>query len=220
AGLAALALFVAACEPASTSAPSAGANSVAAAAPSGTSVPELVGLQLDKAKTAAKQAGFKSVESTDVAGGDHKRTQIVEANWKVCQQTPASGTAAPVTTKVTLGVVKDAEPCPGAAAPTTAAPSSTTPPAAAPAPSAPPVPTPTKAAPAPTAAPSSEPAAAAAPAPGGTCAHHTVGLCGWDHGQTPTVPDQMAVCKDGTPSTSKTPSGTCSKHDGVQYWFK
>ncbi|MEV6979175.1 hypothetical protein [Kitasatospora sp. NPDC093806] len=182
-----------------------------------------MGLQLDKAKTAAKQAGFKSVESTDVAGGDHKRTQLVDANWKVCQQTPASGTAAPVSTKVTLGVVKDAEPCPGAAAPTTAAaapttaaPSPTTPPAAAP---APPVPTPTKAAPAPTAEPSSEPAAAA-PAPGGTCAHHTVGLCGWDHGQTPTVPDQMAVCKDGTSSTSKTASGTCSKHDGVQYWFK
>ncbi|MER5640515.1 hypothetical protein ABT095_26645 [Kitasatospora sp. NPDC002227] len=55
---------------------------------------------------------------------------------------------------------------------------------------------------------------------GGSCGHHTVAVCGWDVGQTPAVPNEMAECKDGTASTSATPSGTCSKHGGVQYWFK
>ncbi|WP_441247101.1 DUF3761 domain-containing protein [Kitasatospora sp. McL0602] len=71
--------------------------------------------------------------------------------------------------------------------------------------------------PAPTKAP---PTSEAPQKAAGSCGHHTVGSCGWDAGLTPVSDSEMAQCKDGTPSFSATPSGTCSKHGGVEYWFK
>ncbi|WP_425556141.1 DUF3761 domain-containing protein, partial [Kitasatospora nipponensis] len=55
---------------------------------------------------------------------------------------------------------------------------------------------------------------------GGTCAAHTVGSCGWDHGITPAHAGETAQCVDGTASDSAHFEGTCSQHHGVRYWFK
>lgn len=75
-------------------------------------------------------------------------------------------------------------------------------PAAAPAPAAKTAPAPAAAAPAPAAA---KPAAAPAAKPAAASATDATGA--------------KAKCKDGTFSHSKTHSGTCSKHGGVQDWL-
>ncbi|MER5861996.1 hypothetical protein [Kitasatospora sp. NPDC002040] len=73
-------------------------------------------------------------------------------------------------------------------------------------------------APAPTTATASP--TTADPTRGGTCARHTTGECGWDHGLTPTVPGQTAVCRNGDISDAANFRGTCSKNGGVRYWFR
>lgn len=79
---------------------------------------------------------------------------------------------------------------------------------------------PTTRAPAPAKAPAPAPAPTKEPEPGGSCAHHTVGVCGWDVGVSPAHAGETAQCKDGTASDSANFSGTCSGHQGVRYWFK
>lgn len=69
-------------------------------------------------------------------------------------------------------------------------------------------------------APASEHPSSSAPAPSGSCAHHTVAVCGWDVGVPPVESGETATCKDGTPSFSANFSGTCSGHGGVEYWYK
>lgn len=69
-------------------------------------------------------------------------------------------------------------------------------------------------------APASEHPTSSAPAAGGSCAPHTVAVCGWDVGVAPNEPGETATCKDGTDSFSATFSGTCSHHGGVEYWYK
>ncbi|AUG76195.1 hypothetical protein CFP65_1296 [Kitasatospora sp. MMS16-BH015] len=129
--------------------------------------------------------------------------------------TPASPSASP-TPVVTPTPAPVVTPTP------TPTPVVSTPPAQAPAPAPTPThhasPTATRPAAVPPPVITAEPPATKAA--GGSCGHHTVAVCGWDVGQTPTVPNEMAECKDGTPSTSATPSGTCSHHGGVLYWFK
>ena len=103
---------------------------------------------------------------------------------------------------------------PAAASPATPTPTpSTAPPATTTAPHRTATPTRTPAPTRTTGAP--EPAA-----PAHSCAHHTVGSCGWDLGLSPVSADETAECKDGSVSTSKSFSGTCSHHGGVRYWFK
>ncbi|NUR59735.1 MAG: DUF3761 domain-containing protein [Catenulispora sp.] len=76
----------------------------------------------------------------------------------------------------------------------------------------------------PTKTPASAPAttrSSSAPAElSGTCAHHTVGSCGWTVGVPPIEVGETATCKDGSASFSPHPSGTCAGNGGVEYWYK
>lgn len=85
----------AAVEPASAATPAASATAEAAVA-----VPGVVGMTLDKAKTQLEDLGFK-VEAVD--GVDGKKI-LVEKNWQVLTQDPASGAKAAKGSTVRLGV--------------------------------------------------------------------------------------------------------------------
>lgn len=153
-----------------------------------------------------------------------------------CEPDGAAGTAVTTAAAASPSSVVVSPSASPSAAPTSASPSavpspspSSVPPSTAPVPSPPPT---TRKALAPTQAPVQAPTRTSenpAPAPtheptrqgpAGSCAHHTVGSCGWDAGLTPVGADEMAQCKDGTPSYSASFSGTCSHHGGVLYWFK
>jgi hypothetical protein len=89
--------------------------------PAGPPVPDVVGKPLDVAKSALGAAGFAG-DPQDLL---REREQLVDGNWVVCTQDPGP-VPTPVGTVVELGVVKDAEGCPGSA-PTTTAPPTTAP---------------------------------------------------------------------------------------------
>jgi hypothetical protein len=72
-------------------------------------LPNLVGMQLDEARTKARTAGFSHVALHDATGGG--RRVIRESNWMVCFQTPAAGSKDTGGT-VDLGVVKRSDECP------------------------------------------------------------------------------------------------------------
>jgi hypothetical protein len=98
------------------------APATAATAP----LPDAAGANLAEAKQTARHAGFHRLTSHDLGGRD--RTQIVDRNWKVCDQSPGPGRLR-VDARVDYGVVKLAETCPsGVTAPTTTGPRATTPP--------------------------------------------------------------------------------------------
>lgn len=140
---------------------------------------------------------------------------------------PASHAAAasPIATVTSASPTPSPTPTPTpppAPVPTTATPTPPPPPKPVPTPTPTPASTPTHthtAAPAP-AQPEPAPTAAAPVQPAGSCAQHTVGECGWDVGVPPAQAGETATCFDGSVSFSATFSGTCSHHQGVQYWYK
>lgn len=85
----------AAVEPASAATPAASATAEAAVA-----VPGVVGMTLDKAKKQLEDLGFK-VEAVDSVDG---KKILVEKNWQVLTQDPASGAKAAKGSTVRLGV--------------------------------------------------------------------------------------------------------------------
>jgi hypothetical protein len=156
-------------------------------------VPNFVGMGLQSAQDAAQAAGFYTLKSHDALG--HSRHQVLDRNWKVCDQNVKAGAAASTDTRLDFGAVKLDETCP-ANTQTTATETPT------PTPTAKPTPTPTRH----TAAPKP---AAPAPAPAHTSAPPVD-----DHGGA------TALCNDGTLSYSAHHQGTCSHHHGVAVWYK
>ena len=73
-------------------------------------VPNMVGQDLQDAQDAMQAAGFYNLKSHDLSGED--RSQVLDRNWKVCNQTPRGGTQASTDTLIDFGVVKDEESCP------------------------------------------------------------------------------------------------------------
>ncbi|MCX4967050.1 DUF3761 domain-containing protein [Streptomyces sp. NBC_00654] len=61
------------------------------------------------------------------------------------------------------------------------------------------------------------PVGAAPDAVAASCAPHTTGVCGANN---PHPAGATALCKDGTYSYSKSFRGTCSRHEGVRYWYR
>ncbi|MFH9863027.1 hypothetical protein [Streptomyces sp. NPDC017202] len=86
---------------------SAGDSSAAAEATA--KLPDMVGKGLQSAQDEAQAAGFYHLTSHDALG--RGRNQILDRGWKVCSQTPASGTHV-TDTKVDFGTVKLEETCP------------------------------------------------------------------------------------------------------------
>ncbi|MFE2467630.1 DUF3761 domain-containing protein [Streptomyces mirabilis] len=61
------------------------------------------------------------------------------------------------------------------------------------------------------------PVATATTAEAATCARHTVGTC---RANSSHPRGATAKCRDGKYSFSAHFRGTCSRHHGVQYWYK
>ncbi|MFE5596673.1 PASTA domain-containing protein [Streptomyces sp. NPDC056549] len=72
-------------------------------------LPNMVGKDLQLAQDTAQAAGFYALASRDATG--QGRMQVLDRNWVVCSQTPASGQQSTDVT-VTFLVVKDDETCP------------------------------------------------------------------------------------------------------------
>ncbi|MER6624191.1 PASTA domain-containing protein [Streptomyces sp. NPDC000931] len=85
-----------------TEEPSADTKSTAA-------LPDMVGKGLQSAQDEAQAAGFYHLTSHDALG--RGRNQILDRGWKVCSQTPESGTHT-TDTEVDFGTVKLEESCP------------------------------------------------------------------------------------------------------------
>jgi hypothetical protein len=73
-------------------------------------VPDFVGMGLQEAQDAAQAAGFFLLKSHDNTGAG--RLQILDRNWKVCDQNHAAGKTAPADTELDFGTVKLNETCP------------------------------------------------------------------------------------------------------------
>ncbi|CAG6397602.1 exported hypothetical protein [Actinacidiphila cocklensis] len=207
AALLATGLGLAGCNPNTTSstgttAPSAQAAAASASA-SATTVPSLVGLGLQTAQDTAQAAGFSNLTSHDASGDG--RMQILDRNWKVCDQTPSAGDRADDDVKIDLGAVKLGEPCPNDAPPTTAAAPSPTPTTHAPVVH--------HTAPGNGSTSSGKSGSSGTSTSGGTATHHT---------ESPVAPGDGATaqCNDGTLSYSQHHQGTCSHHGGVAVWYR
>jgi hypothetical protein len=72
-------------------------------------LPDMVGKGLQSAQDEAQAAGFYLLTSHDALG--RGRNQILDRGWKVCSQTPATGTHS-TDVKVDFGTVKLEEKCP------------------------------------------------------------------------------------------------------------
>ncbi|AXL93583.1 hypothetical protein C4J65_31625 [Streptomyces sp. CB09001] len=72
-------------------------------------LPDMVGKGLQSAQDEAQAAGFYLLTSHDALG--RGRNQLLDRNWKVCAQSPASGTQ-PTDTEVDFSTVKLEESCP------------------------------------------------------------------------------------------------------------
>src|SRR3954447_22498631 len=79
-------------------------------APAAQRLPDLVGMSLAHAETAARTAGFPTLTPRDLL---QSRIQMAASNWQVCTQSPAAG-AADRNAAVVVGVVRTEELCPGA----------------------------------------------------------------------------------------------------------
>ncbi|MGW0659579.1 hypothetical protein [Streptodolium elevatio] len=78
-------------------------------------VPQVVGLDLQKARDAVWYSGYHFIKSHDALG--RGRMQILLSNWQVCDQNPGPGKIDKDTT-VRLGVVRKDEDCPSVPLPT------------------------------------------------------------------------------------------------------
>ncbi len=84
------------------------------ATPTVFTMPDLVGDNLQDAQDELQSLGSLLMDQQDASG--QGRAQVIDSNWTVCTQDPAPGVDTPITTIVTLSVVKDDEVCPGDAA--------------------------------------------------------------------------------------------------------
>lgn len=82
-----------------------------APSPAAFTMPSLVGKNLQEAKNELQALGSAALDQRDASG--QGRTQILDSNWKVCAQEPATGQKVATTTTVVLSSVKNEEPCPG-----------------------------------------------------------------------------------------------------------
>jgi hypothetical protein len=73
-------------------------------------MPSLVGSNLQDAQDRLQSLGSYVLDQEDASGLD--RFQVLDANWKVCAQTPAAGTRTPTSAAVLLEAVKLHESCP------------------------------------------------------------------------------------------------------------
>lgn len=207
AALLAAGLGLAGCNPntvSSTGSTAPGAEAAAASASaSATTVPSLVGLGLQTAQDTAQAAGFSNLTSHDASG--HGRMQILDRNWKVCDQTPAAGDRVDDGVKIDLGAVKLGEPCPDAddAPPTTAA-----------------APSPTQTSRAPVVHHTAAGNSTSSGSSGGPSSSESGGAT-TDRTKAPAAPGggATAQCNDGTLSYSQHHQGTCSHHGGVAIWY-
>lgn len=78
-------------------------------------MPQVVGLDLQKARDAVWFAGYHFIKSHDALG--RGRMQLLLSNWQVCDQNPGPGKIDKDTT-VRLGVVRKDEDCPTTPLPT------------------------------------------------------------------------------------------------------
>jgi uncharacterized protein DUF3761 len=214
---------LAGCNPDTTtgsSSPSTAATTVAGSGAStgSVTVPPLTGLGLQTAQDTAQAHGFHDLTSHDASGQD--RMQILDSNWKVCDQTPAAGTSATADVRIDLGAVKLGEACPGGA---TSAPSPTAAPSTSPA-----TPTTPSATRAPTHKPVAHHTATSRGTTSGGSGSSGSSTSGGSGGSTthrteaPVAPGggATAQCNDGTLSYSRHHQGTCSHHGGVAVWYK
>lgn len=79
---------------------------VACSSPTVAPVPRVAGLRLDDAHNALKGAGFKEFNDVDAIG---KRSALVDSNWAVVSQIPASGESVDVKMRIELNVAKPEE---------------------------------------------------------------------------------------------------------------
>lgn len=121
--LAAACLSVTACQDTATStpaatktvtqAPAAGAGpaqSPTAKTEAPIAVPDFVGMGLQDAQDAAQAEGLFGLTSHDSTGAG--RLQVLDRNWKVCDQNHAAGKKVPADTVLDFGAVKIDETCP------------------------------------------------------------------------------------------------------------
>lgn len=73
-------------------------------------VPNVVGMDLQEAQDLLQAEGLYVLTSHDAKR--EGRNQIIDNNWKVCDQEPAAGTKVPESQEIDLGAVKDEEQCP------------------------------------------------------------------------------------------------------------
>jgi hypothetical protein len=100
--------------PEPTAAPSTEASQTPEAqTPETFTMPNLVGKNLQAAQEQLQALGSSVLDQKDASG--QGRTQVVDSNWKVCEQEPAAGQQVPTTTTVVLSSVKSDEYCPGEA---------------------------------------------------------------------------------------------------------
>lgn len=85
------------------------AQGTPAAATSGT-MPDVVGMVLQDAQDLLQSKGSYLMDQVDATG--QSRFQLLDSNWVVCAQEPASGEALTATTMVRLSAVKLDESCP------------------------------------------------------------------------------------------------------------
>lgn len=90
-----------------TEAPAAGAD---ATTEPPIAVPNFVGMGLQQAQDTAQAKGLFSLTSHDSTGAG--RLQILDRNWKVCDQSEAAGKTVPADTVLDFGAVKLEESCP------------------------------------------------------------------------------------------------------------
>ena len=73
-------------------------------------VPNFVGMGLQEAQDTAQAKGLFMLTSHDSTGAE--RLQVLDRNWKVCDQNPAAGKTVPADTELDFGSVKLSETCP------------------------------------------------------------------------------------------------------------
>lgn len=73
-------------------------------------VPNMVGQDLQLAQDSMQAAGLYVLRSHDATG--QRRLQVLDRNWKVCDQTPPAGSQVARDQLIDFGVVRDEEQCP------------------------------------------------------------------------------------------------------------
>ena len=74
-------------------------------------MPYVIGQTLQAAQDALHAQGSYLLDEQDATGAD--RLQVLDRDWRVCSQVPASGQHVLITTRVVLKSVKLHEICPG-----------------------------------------------------------------------------------------------------------